>query len=152
MKTTDMTTDQCDICGIGYYLPSGVCDHCNCVLSVAEYRTKNASDPMSDPEVTARMQADSRTIAELREEIRQLNLLVFPQVQFFVDTGDDVEYHESAADAKKSAEEWIAEYRQQPEWDEAVERVCWGVVREYAMPRWHGEKNEFVTYELKEPK
>lgn len=41
-----------------------------------------------------------------------------------------------------------------PAWksESAVERVCWGVVKEYAMPRWHGEKNEYVTYELKEPK
>lgn len=21
--------DQCETCGVGYYLPSGVCDHCN---------------------------------------------------------------------------------------------------------------------------
>lgn len=109
-------------------------------------------DAMNDPEVTARMQADARTIAELREEIRQLKSQVFPSVQFFVDTGDGVEYHDTAVAAKKSAEDWIAEYRTMPEWDEAVERVCWGVVREYAMPRWHGENNEYVTYELKEPK
>lgn len=31
-----------------------------------------------------------------------------------------------------AAEEWIDAYRTLPEWDEAVERVCWGVVREYA--------------------
>lgn len=107
----------------------------------ALYRPGKLS-PMSDPEVTARMQADARTIAELREEIRQLKLQVFPYVQFFVDTGDGVEYHDTALAAKKSAEDWIDEYRQQPEWDEAVERVCWGVVREYAMPRWHGPENE----------
>lgn len=22
--------DQCETCGIGYHLPSGACDHCNC--------------------------------------------------------------------------------------------------------------------------
>ena len=72
--------------------------------------------------------------------------------QYFVDTGESVEYHDTAEAAKKSAEEWIAEYQLQPEWYEAVERVCWGVVREHAMPRRHGENDEYVTYELKEPK
>lgn len=26
--------DECQNCGIGYYLPSGVCDHCNVHMTV----------------------------------------------------------------------------------------------------------------------
>lgn len=26
-----MNDELCATCGIGYYLPSGVCDHCNCI-------------------------------------------------------------------------------------------------------------------------
>lgn len=72
--------------------------------------------------------------------------------QYFVDNGDGTEYYDTEAEAKKSAEDWIDEYRTLPEWDEAVERVCWGVVREYACPE---EKefdgNQYVDYKLKEP-
>jgi len=25
-----MKTEECEMCGIGSFLPSGVCDHCNC--------------------------------------------------------------------------------------------------------------------------
>lgn len=73
--------------------------------------------------------------------------------QFFVDTGDGVEYYDTAEEAKRAAENWIDEYRTLPEWDEAVERVGWGQIRESAWPRcYEKDGGEYVDYSLKEPK
>lgn len=68
---------------------------------------------------------------------------------FFVDTGDGVEYHNTAEEARQSAEDWIGEYRTLPEWDEAVDRVCWGEVRQVAT---EVPKGEYVEYCLEDVK
>ena len=31
-----MSDDQCSTCGVGFYLPSGVCDHCNTRKKVSD--------------------------------------------------------------------------------------------------------------------
>lgn len=65
--------------------------------------------------------------------------------RFFVDNGDGTEYYATEAEARKAADDWIAEYQTIPEWDEAVDRVCWGEVREYA----RGYQNaEYISYKL----
>ena len=66
--------------------------------------------------------------------------------RFFVSNGDGIEEWETEQEARRSAEGWIAEYRTQPEWDEAVERVFWGEIREYAHAAYKGD---FVEYQLK---
>ncbi len=35
-----MTDELCDKCGIGFFLPSGRCDHCNCVAELASVRAQ----------------------------------------------------------------------------------------------------------------
>lgn len=72
---------------------------------------------------------------------------------YFVDTGEGVEYYDTEAEAKKSAEDWIDEYRTNGdgEWDTAVERICWGVVREYACPMVHAVEG-YVDYKLEKSK
>ena len=73
--------------------------------------------------------------------------------QYFVDNGDGTEYYDTEAEAKQAAKDWIDEYRTLPKWDEAVERVCWGVVLEYAWPIYKEvDGKEYVDYKLKEPK
>lgn len=70
--------------------------------------------------------------------------------QYFVDNGDGTEYYDTEAEARKAAQDWIDEYRTLPEWDETVERVCWGVVREYAKCVYPND-NIYCDFVLKEP-
>ncbi len=67
---------------------------------------------------------------------------------YFVSTGDGVEYYHTEQDAIKSAQEWIDEYRTLPEWDEAVDRVCWGEVRQQTREVTVGDNDEFVDFIL----
>lgn len=67
--------------------------------------------------------------------------------KYFVDTGEGTEYHDTEESARQSAADWIAEYCTQPEWDEAVDRVCWGEVRQHSIgiPR-----GDYWTYNLED--
>lgn len=67
---------------------------------------------------------------------------------YFVNTGDGIEYHDKEQDAIKSAQDWIDEYRTLPEWDEAVDRVCWGEVRQQTREVTVGDNDEFVDFIL----
>lgn len=69
---------------------------------------------------------------------------------YFVYTGDGIEYHDTEAAARKSAEDWIDEYRTLPEWDEAVDRVCWGDVRQQTKEITVGPEDEYVDYILED--
>lgn len=73
--------------------------------------------------------------------------------QYFVHNGDGgLEFYDDRVEAKSAAMAWIDEYRTLPEWDEAVDHVCWGLVMQHTIEVDHqGEfGREYVDYVLKD--
>ena len=70
--------------------------------------------------------------------------------QYFVHDGDGcIDFYDSPEEARAVAKEWIESYRDSPEWDEAVERIWWGLVRQHAV-QVDVPGTEFVDYVLKD--
>jgi len=71
----------------------------------------------------------------------------------FVETGDGIEFKDTEEEAKKLAAEslefWKKRARTEGEWDDEVDRVCWGEIREKVKAVSAGEDGEYTDYQLR---
>jgi hypothetical protein len=61
----------CDTCGIGFFLPSGRCDHCN-----VQYRAPLYRPPGSDSDRIKALQAELKDVFEDNRRLREKNNLL----------------------------------------------------------------------------
>lgn len=73
-------------------------------------------------------------------------------MRYFVNTGESVDFYDTAEQAINAAEKAIEDWRDccDPDWPDEVENVCWGPI--------HGESvaidvegGKYLRYELSEP-
>ena len=72
---------------------------------------------------------------------------------FFVDTGDGIEFRNTEDAARQLAAEslefWKKRARTEGEWDDEVDRVCWGEIREKVKAVAVGEGGDYTEYQLR---
>jgi len=72
---------------------------------------------------------------------------------FFIDTGDGIEFKNTEAEAKalaaESLEFWKKRARDAGEWDDEVDRVCWGPVQEKVKAVAVGDGGDYTEYQLR---
>jgi len=73
--------------------------------------------------------------------------------RFFVDTGDGIEFKDTEAEARQLASEslefWKQRARDVGEWDDEVDRVCWGKICEKVKAVAVGDGGDYKDYQLK---
>jgi hypothetical protein len=76
--------------------------------------------------------------------------------RFFVDTGDGIEFKATEAEAKQLAAESLDFWRKRAisegEWDDEVDHVCWGEIREKVKAVAVGENGDYTDYQLRHVK
>lgn len=72
---------------------------------------------------------------------------------FFIDTGDCIEFKKTEAEARALAQEalefWKKRARDEGEWDDEVDRVCWGPVQEKVKAVVVGDGGDYTEYQLR---
>lgn len=67
-----MTDELCDKCGIGFFLPSGRCDKCNCLAELAPVRAQLTPEEKATHEKWER-EAKSAELQKLGAELERVN-------------------------------------------------------------------------------
>lgn len=73
--------------------------------------------------------------------------------RFFVDTGDGIHFLNTEEEAKSEAEKALAFWRDKAgcdgEWDDNVDQICWGEIREQVRAVAVGDGGDYTDYQLR---